>query len=484
MDCTDARRLLDAGVQPGRGGASQAALGFHLAECAACRAYRDRPDQALLAALLAAPPPRTARPAAVPAAPEGGLDEAGWGGEAPPAPAARRWLRPAITALGVLALLLVVLLVGRVALALISIQRNVQAMQLPTIAPGPALNNPARAAAPPPTPRPAAPRPTGAAPQAAATSAPAAPGVPPRATLTATPQAVGAAATPGLAPPPTLAPGSGAANAPAPGGAITVLLMGVDARPGETEGVRTDALIVVRIDPQMQRIALLSLPRDLIVDIPGYGQARINAASVYGDLYPELGGGVNLERKTVSNLLGIPIDYVVRVDFNGFISAIDAIGGIDINVPEEIYDPEYPTMDYGYMEAHFLPGPQHMDGQTALIYSRMRHMDSNYARNRRQQLVLLGILDRFRRMNAIERLQGLADLTGAMRSYVQTDLPQDRMIALAWAFRNFKSEHVERYALDETMVYEGAGPDDPYATFANPGAIESLVAKLLRGPNG
>src|SRR5215217_7211458 len=97
-----------------------------------------------------------------------------------------------------------------------------------------------------------------------------------------------------------------------------------------------DAIVVLRIDPARQRVAMLSLPRDLIVDIPGYGRARINAASVYGELYPELGGGVELERKTVSNLLGITIDHVVHVDFNGFIGAIDAIGGIDVDVEKEL----------------------------------------------------------------------------------------------------------------------------------------------------
>jgi LCP family protein required for cell wall assembly len=272
--------------------------------------------------------------------------------------------------------------------------------------------------------------------------------------------------------------------APGAGQPVTVLLLGVDRRPDEPGPSRSDAIIVLRIDPARQRVAMLSLPRDLIVDIPGYGYARINAASVYGELYPELGGGVELERQTVSNLLGIPIDYVVLVDFNGFIGAIDALGGIDVDVEKELYDPEYPTMDYGYMEAYFPPGPTHMDGATALIYSRVRHMDTIWDRARRQQQVLIAVVQRVRQRNPIESIQSVAALTTALRDYVQTDMPIDRIVDLAWALRAIAPESVERYNLDGSMISENAGSDDPYAEYALPGVIESLTQQLMNGaPN-
>jgi polyisoprenyl-teichoic acid--peptidoglycan teichoic acid transferase len=230
-----------------------------------------------------------------------------------------------------------------------------------------------------------------------------------------------------------------------------------------------------------ERVCQLSLPRDLIVAIPGYGQARINAATVYGEMYPELGGGAELARQTVSNLLGVPIDHVVRTDFSAFMQAVDAIGGIDLYVEQELYDPIYPTMDYGYMEVYFPVGPMHMDGATALIYSRVRHMDSNYARNRRQQQVLLAILQRVREQNVLSQVQMLADLSSALRDNVQTDLSLDQMIGLAWAFRGVAPDQVERYALDETMVYEGGIPGDPYATLPASGAINTVVGQLMGG---
>src|SRR5262245_24443271 len=106
-------------------------------------------------------------------------------------------------------------------------------------------------------------------------------------------------------------------------------------------------------------------------------------------------------RRTVSELLGTPIDYVVRVNFDGFIGAIDAIGGITVYMPEELYDAEYPTMDYGYRVAHFLPGPQHMDGATALVYSRIRH----------------AVLARLREQNTLQQLQSVASITTVLRDY-------------------------------------------------------------------
>jgi LCP family protein required for cell wall assembly len=229
-------------------------------------------------------------------------------------------------------------------------------------------------------------------------------------------------------------------------------------------------------------VALLSLPRDLIVPIPGYGQARINATTVYGDMNPALGGGVALARRTVSEYLGIPIDYVLRTDFHAFTAAVDAIGGVDIDVPEALYDPEYPTMDYGYMVASFAPGVQHMDGETTLVYARIRHADSGYARNRRQQQVLLAILNQVRQHNILAQVQMISDLTTALRDDIQTDMSLERMLGLAWAFRGVSPNAVERYALDETMVSEGVLSDDPYATFADQGAVDMLVRQLVNGP--
>jgi anionic cell wall polymer biosynthesis LytR-Cps2A-Psr (LCP) family protein len=130
--------------------------------------------------------------------------------------------------------------------------------------------------------------------------------------------------------------------------------------------------------------------------------------------------------------------------------------------------------------AHFLPGPQQMDGATALMYSRIRHPDSDFERLRRQQAVVVAAIDRVRRQNALQSLKSLEDLTAALRGYVQTDLPEDRIIGLVWALRDFTPDRVERYLLDENNVSFGIG-GDRWAEVAAPGAIEALARQLI-GP--
>ncbi|MGB9632954.1 MAG: transcriptional regulator, partial [Chloroflexaceae bacterium] len=109
------------------------------------------------------------------------------------------------------------------------------------------------------------------------------------------------------------------------------------------------------------------------------------------------------------------------------------------------------------------------------------HMDSNYARNRRQQQVLVAAFQRVRDQNLIGQVETLANLTTALRDHIQTDLSLEQMIGLAWAFRNVAPEMVERYALDENGVYEGDIAGDPYATLPLPGAVETLVAQFVQG---
>lgn len=447
MNCAEARRLLEGGAQPGSATPERARLGFHLAGCAACRAHQAALRQSLLADLLGQVAPAPAPTPELPAT----RQPAGSPPSHPPAPG-RRLRRVALGGLSIagLAAAIVAIWVG---FSLFRTHRNVQAMIVSTDA---ATEPPSLLATSAETSRPPAP-----------SAAPPPTAVPP----TRTP-------APTRAPTPTTPPATATPTTPPAGGPITVLLLGSDRRPGESDPSRTDAIVVARIDPDRHRVALLSLPRDLWVEIPGYGATRINAAHVWGIIYGDPAGGIGLASKTVSNLLGIPIDYTVLIDFESFIGAIDSLGGIDVEVAKELYDPEFPTMDYGYTEARFLPGRQHMDGATALMYSRIRHPDSDFERMRRQQAVLVGILDRLREQNALQAIKSLEDVTSALRGYVQTDMPEERIVGLAWALRDFTPGQVERYLLDEDMISFGIG-EDRWAEVAHPGAIDALVMQLL-----
>jgi LCP family protein required for cell wall assembly len=257
---------------------------------------------------------------------------------------------------------------------------------------------------------------------------------------------------------------------------ITVLLLGSDRRPQEKTPSRTDAVMLLRINPQTQRVAFLSFPRDLIVSIPGYGSARINAAHVYGDIYPALGGGEKLATKTVSQLIGVPIDYTVLTDFAGFINIIDTLGGVPVNITKELYDSQFPTMDYKYREVSFHIGTSTMDGVTALTYSRIRHPDNDFERTKRQQQVITGIAKRLQTGNFVETLETTANITDALIGHAHTDMPRDLIIAMAWQMRAVPTTNFSYHTF--TDIYYGTG-DDRYAMYPVAGAIKRIVTQWL-----
>jgi len=172
----------------------------------------------------------------------------------------------------------------------------------------------------------------------------------------------------------------------------TYLILGLDARTGEGSVTRSDTMVLITIDPKQPYVGMLSLPRDLYVDVPGYGMQRINAANVLGELEAP-GGGMTLAERTVEGTFGLQVTRVVRLNFGGFIEIVDAAGGVTIDVPEYFVDYEYPTADYGTMVVEFQPGRQHMSGEQALQYARIRHGSSDFARATRQQQVITGLAD-------------------------------------------------------------------------------------------
>lgn len=259
---------------------------------------------------------------------------------------------------------------------------------------------------------------------------------------------------------------------------VILLFLGEDRRPDERDAQRTDAILIMLAEPDRNRIALLSLPRDLWVEIPGHGFNRINAAYTWGEISQGPGGGMELARQTVQHLLGIPIDYVTIVDFTGFIGLIDTLGGIPVEVEKELFDASFPTMDYGYQIVHFFPGQQHMDGVTALNYSRIRHPDSDFARMTRQQEVLVGIGKRLRERGDLENLATIDQITRTLVGFVQTTLPEMRMVQLLWTFRDVDPTRVERYTVGGDMVSWGVG-GDAYALVVSRPALNALVARFM-----
>ena len=233
----------------------------------------------------------------------------------------------------------------------------------------------------------------------------------------------------------------------------TILLLGVDARPGQTVS-RTDTIILLTFNPETGAAGMLSVPRDLKVRPTALNRdMKITSVFPAGEASGYPGGGPALLGETITDLLGYSIDNYVVVNFDGFKEIIDLIGGVEITVPYEIYDDKYPDENYGYLPpVHFLPGKQVMDGDTALKYARTRHADNDYARAGRQQQVIMAIKDKVTapgQMAALlPRLPGLAV---AMANSVKTDMSVDKAIGLARAIDKMDLNNIARVVIDPKM---------------------------------
>ncbi len=244
---------------------------------------------------------------------------------------------------------------------------------------------------------------------------------------------------------------------------FTVLFMGLDRRPDETGlAYRTDTLMLASIDPHSSSVGILSIPRDLYVEVPGFTHPqRVNTPMVLGEL-KQPGYGPRLAMQTVEYNLGMRVHDYLAVDFNSFVRLVNAIGGIEIDVPESIRDPFYPDMNFGYNPFYIPAGRQVLDGQTALKYARTRHGDNDFQRAERQQAVMYAIRDKLLDPAHLpELIIQSPGLWAALQDgfYTGLSLPQALQLALYLADMSGASIRTgvidDRYAIDYTTP-EGA----------------------------
>ena len=241
---------------------------------------------------------------------------------------------------------------------------------------------------------------------------------------------------------------------------VNVLLLGVDERPQENGMARTDTMMLLTLDPTTLQAGVLSIPRDLWVPIPGYNQGRINTAHRLGEMYNYPGGGPALARETVEYNVGVPIQYYVRLNFQGFVDLVNLIGGIDIYVPEPINDPLYPDHNYGYDPLYIAAGQQHFDGEMALKYARTRHDSNDFQRADRQQQVLLAILERVTSLNMLPQLAPrIGELYKIMDQSVSTNLTLDEILALAGLAIKVDRSQIRFAVIDQTCTEDYITPE-------------------------
>jgi LCP family protein required for cell wall assembly len=242
---------------------------------------------------------------------------------------------------------------------------------------------------------------------------------------------------------------------------ISVLLLGIDQRCEETGPTHSDSIMLVTMDPMGLTASVLSFPRDLWVHIPDFGSDRINQANYLGEVYEYPGGGPALAKETVSNLLGVPIDYFVAINFDAFVEVVDIIGGITVDVPETISDFKYPDRCYGYDPFNIEAGVQQLSGAEALKYARTRAtFGGDVDRAARQQSVILAARDKVLQFELMPQLLAQAPaLWQTSQENIRTNLKLDELVQLALLAQNIPQENISTAVIDYNYVYNQITPD-------------------------
>ncbi len=223
-----------------------------------------------------------------------------------------------------------------------------------------------------------------------------------------------------------------------------MLIMGVDARELGEES-RSDTLIVARIDPPQNRVTMLSIPRDTRVDIPGHGTTKINAAHAYG--------GPALAIETVSELTGLPISHYAEVNFAGFKQIVDALGGVTVDVPEDIYDMK--AANHVEAAARLEQGVQYLDGAHALTFVRSRQFpEGDLQRIRNQQTFFKAVLVEMQKPANLLRLPSAIE---AVADAMYTDLSVGDMLRIANQMKGMDPDDLETVTMPGTPQTIGGG---------------------------
>lgn len=256
---------------------------------------------------------------------------------------------------------------------------------------------------------------------------------------------------------------------------LNVLLLGVDARDGETN-TRTDTIILASVDPKSKQMSLLSIPRDTRVNIPGHGWDKINSASVYG--------GLDTTMEVVSDLLGIPVKYYVRADFSGFKNIVDELGGVTLDVEQNMY--HYDPDDGGAYTIDLKKGVQRLDGDKALQYVRYRdYAMGDIDRTAHQQKFLVALAKEMLQPSTILKLPSLVP---EVNKYVKTNLSLSNMMTLAQAGKKLEDGSIVAQTLPGRPIninggsYWGVDPDEARQMVANLFKGETVTNVVLSTP--
>lgn len=261
---------------------------------------------------------------------------------------------------------------------------------------------------------------------------------------------------------------------------ISVLLLGSDTRSGAS--FRTDTIIVAIILPSAGQVSLISIPRDLWVNIPEIGMQRINTAYQDGELNGYPGGGAGLLKDTINFNLGINIDFTILVDFDGFRKSIDSIGGIDLPIScqytdwkliDNSLDPQNENNWFLYTAG---PGILHMDGDLSLWYARSRKHSNDFDRGRRQQEVIRAIYNNILKNNLVSKIP---DMYSALINSFSTDIKLDDIVKLVPLSMRLSNPSIRSYFLAGEMVTPWVTPGGANVLIPNNELIQNMIKSAM-----
>ena len=248
---------------------------------------------------------------------------------------------------------------------------------------------------------------------------------------------------------------------------VNILILGIGGV-GHDGPELTDTVIVASLKPSTGKVALLSVPRDLLMTTPDYGQVKLNAINAYAEAKVK-GSGPAAEAAALSAALGEPIDYWARIDFNGFEKVINAIGGVDVTVDRSFTDTTFPVSDTSNLvkTVSFSAGAQHMDGKTALEFARSRHGNngegSDFARSKRQEKIMLAAREKLLKAGTLLNPFTMDSLFETVKGSLLTNLQTWETIRLAQNVSGIKTADISMHVMsDQNILVDGRSNDGSF----------------------
>lgn len=263
---------------------------------------------------------------------------------------------------------------------------------------------------------------------------------------------------------------------------VNVLLLGIGGE-GHSGGQLTDTIMIASIKPQSHEAALLSIPRDLYVEVEGTDiKSKINAVKAFGDKSAQK-NGIELLKKTVEDVSGLHMDYYVQLDFQGFTKIIDTVGGIDVYLENNIDDKTYPDSGYGYDPFYIEKGWHHLDGATALKVARSRHSAmGDFDRIKRQQEIIRAFRQKIYDKYSSTDILAFRDIFLSLSQNMKTDVELQELPRFYRIVKDIRSHNITAQTVDTQKYLQKVNVGLGYtlgAKSGNYGAINELGKSLF-----